>query len=244
MMGGEEMSRLGKIKKDLVGRKIGCLTVLDEYRRHYVSRGTTISWKCRCDCGNEYFVYRDSLIKGKFDYCPCCRPKGVRNTKLYKVYNCIKQRCYNPNNPSYRKYGAKGVKMCDEWLNSYEVFHEWATEHGYIPDVGLSIDRIDSNGNYCPENCQWITRSENTARSNYGRQQVFTKLKDVYAVSPEGERVDITNITKFCRDNGLNLSNISAALHGRLNPLQNGWLFHSDKTRPDKKSVTTIESIE
>ena len=123
--------------------------------------------------------------------------------------------------------------MCDEWLlGGYDVFKEWSVKHGYVPDIGLSIDRIDSDGDYSPENCQWIPIGENTARSNYGRQQVFTKLQDVYAISPDGHRVDITNIAKFSRDNGLNYSGVCAALHGRLGKVYNGWTFHSDKTRP------------
>ena len=122
--------------------------------------------------------------------------------------------------------------MCDEWLSGYSVFEEWALSHGYVPDDGLSIERIDSNGDYCPENCEWIPLSENTARSNYGRQQVHTKLIDPYAISPTGERVDIANIKKFCRENDLNSSGVYATLHGRLKNEYHGWIFHSNKTRP------------
>lgn len=121
--------------------------------------------------------------------------------------------------------------MCDEWLAGYEPFRVWSIAHGYVPDIGLSIDRINSDGDYCPENCQWIPLGENAARSNYGRQQVFTKLTDVYAISPDGRKEEITNISKFSRDNGLNKSGVYAALHGRIGPYYNGWLFHSNKTR-------------
>lgn len=121
--------------------------------------------------------------------------------------------------------------MCEEWLNDRDAFLSWSIQHGYIEGVGLSIDRIDSDGDYCPENCQWIPIGENTAKSNYGRQQVFTKLTDVYAVSPDGIRFDITNISKFSRDTGLNLSSVSAALHGRIDPHYHGWFLHSNKSR-------------
>lgn len=227
------MSRMGKVKRDLVGRRIGCLTVLDDYKRTYVNDGTYISWKCRCErCGNEYYVPRESLLKNKHEHCEKCRPAGIRHSKLYHIYHGIKQRCYNPKSPSYEIYGGKGVRMCDEWLSGYSVFEEWALSHGYVPDKGLSIERIDSNGNYCPENCEWIPLGENSARSNYGRQQVFTKLIEPYAVSPSGERVDLVNISKFCRDYGMNKSNVYAVLHGRIHSDYNGWKFHSDKTRP------------
>lgn len=228
------MPRKGQVKRDYVGKQFGSLTVLDEYVRKYVNHGTNIYWKCRCSCGNEFFVERGSLRTKKHDYCPKCRPPGVRHEKLYHIYHGIKQRCYNPKAPGFDIYGGKGVKMCAEWLAGYDSFREWSLQNGYIQDAGLSIDRIDSNGDYCPENCQWITLGENTARSNYGRQQVFTKLKDVYAISPDGERVDIINISKFSRDNNLNVSGVGAALHGRIGPYYHGWFFHSDKSRHEK----------
>lgn len=207
------------------------MTVLDEYKRIIVSGGTKIKWKCRCLCGNEKFIDRNSLLKNKFEYCEKCRPKGVRNDRLYHIYHGIKQRCYNPKAPGFNNYGGKGVRMCDEWLGGYEYFKSWSLEHGYIPNIGLSIDRIDSNGNYEPDNCQWIPLGENSAKSNYGRQQVFTKMTDVYAISPSGERIDISNISKFSRDYNLNLSCVGAALRGWSSNTYHGWVFHSNRSR-------------
>lgn len=232
------MAKHKHIKDDIVGKRFGSLVVLDEYQRRYVDdRGSTkISWKCKCDCGNEMFVDRGALFKRKVNYCPKCRPSGVRNDKLYHIYHGIKQRCYNPNSPSFEIYGGKGVKMCDEWLNSYDTFKEWALSNGYFyGEKGeCTIDRIDSDGDYSPENCEWVPVGVNTARSNYGRQQAFTKLIDVYAISPDGTKEDITNIKKFARDHDLNSSSVYACLHGRLNPVYHGWTFHSNKTRPIK----------
>ena len=91
-----------------------------------------------------------------------------RNEKLYHVYHGIKQRCYNKNNPKYDLYGGKGVKMCNEWYDDYLVFKQWSLENGYEPNQNLSIDRIDSNGDYNPQNCQWISIGENSAKANYG----------------------------------------------------------------------------
>lgn len=91
-----------------------------------------------------------------------------RNERLYHIYYGIKSRCYNPNNPKYNIYGGRGIIMCDQWLNDYETFKEWSYSHGYKENSNLSIDRIDSNENYCPENCQWITLSENSAKANRG----------------------------------------------------------------------------
>ena len=231
-------SHAGEVKMDLVGKKIGSLTVTEKFKRTHVKGGTEISFLCVCDCGHEEYYWRDALLRRKVNYCPACRPPGIRHSKLYHVYHGIKQRCYNPKSPSYDIYGGKGVKMCDEWLESYDNFKEWSLSHGYAD--GLQIDRLDSNWDYCPENCEWVTPAVNTARSNYGRQQVFTKLEDVYVILPDGTREDITNITKFARDHGLNNSSVHAALHGRINPNYHGYTFHSNKSR--QESVTTIES--
>ena len=122
--------------------------------------------------------------------------------------------------------------MCDEWLNSYESFMDWSLSHGYIERAGLSIDRIDNDGNYSPDNCQWITTGENTAKSNVGKQQNFSKLEYIYAISPEGERVDITNISKFSREHGLNNSGVNAAIRGRIDSMYHGWKFYSPIARP------------
>lgn len=221
----------GEVKTDLVGQKIGCMTVLDEYKRIYTNYGTEIEWKCRCDCGNEKYIRRGSLLRGKFLYCEDCRPQGIRHSKLYHIYHGIKQRCYNPNAPGWEYYGGKGIKMCKQWLDSYDTFQDWSIKNGYVPDAGLSIDRIDSDRDYDPDNCQWIPLGENSARSNYGRQQVFTKMTDLYAISPDGEKIPITNISKFSRDYNLNISSVGASLRGWRNNTYKGWVFHSNRSQ-------------
>lgn len=153
----------------------------------------------------------------------------VRNEKLYHVFYGMKARCNNPNNPNYHKYGARGIKLCDEWEHNYMAFRQWALENGY--KEGLTIDRVDSDKGYYPENCRWITLSENSARANLGRHKNKTKLENVFAISESGDRVDIPNILQFCRDHNLPYSNVVAALHGRIPPHQCGWTFHSNKAR-------------
>lgn len=177
------------------------------------------------------FIDRSSLLIRKYNNCHNCRPKGVRNEKLYHIYHGMKQRCYNSNNPKFKYYGGKGITVCPEWMESYDTFKNWAINNGYITNMRLSIDRVDSDKDYSPENCRWIPISENSARSNYGRQKNTSTLKDMYAISPDGIRINIVNISKFCRDYSLNLSSVGAALRGiSKKNTYHGWTFYSTKT--------------
>lgn len=222
-----------ELDRSIIGKRFGSLTVLDEYEIIPCEDrlGSKTRWKVRCDCGNEFFVYRGAILRRRSNHCSKCRPVAKRNTRLYHIYHGIKQRCFNSNCPGFEHYGGRGITICDEWLNSYDAFMKWSIEHGYKERSGLSIDRIDNDGDYCPENCQWITIGENAAKSNIGKQQVFTKLDYIFAISPEGQRVDITNISKFSREHGLNNSGVNAAIRGRISNTYNGWEFHSPLSR-------------
>lgn len=92
---------------------------------------------------------------------------GMCRTRLYRIWNGMKQRCANPKTIGYRYYGGKGVTVCQEWQNSFQAFYDWAMANGY--DDHLSIDRMDSNGNYCPENCVWSTSKEQQNNTSYNR---------------------------------------------------------------------------
>ena len=226
------MAKKNVPKRDLVGKEIGNYIVLDDFIMVTSQNGRVEAhWKCRCKCGNELYVPRHTLIRGKTKYCPECKPLAVRKEKLYHVYYGILQRCYNTNNPSYAKYGGRGITMCDEWMASYDTFKEWAYQNGYYEGCNLTIDRVDSSSGYTPDNCRWISLSENSARANIGRQKNHTKLQDVYAVSPDGEVVEIDNIHQFCVEHNMNKSNVHAALHGRISNHQYGWTFHSNESR-------------
>jgi hypothetical protein len=83
---------------------------------------------------------------------------GMNKTRLYRIWSGMNTRCYNERSKSYENYGSRGITVCEEWRNNYIAFREWALSHGYSDD--LTIDRIDVNGNYCPENCQWVTPKE------------------------------------------------------------------------------------
>lgn len=149
-----------------------------------------------------------------------------RNEKLYHVYYGMKQRCYNPKNPKYYLYGERGIKICKEWNNDYDVFKLWSVSNGYIENNNLSIDRLDSSKDYCPNNCQWITISENSAKANIGHHKNKTKNGKMFAISPNGEIIEINNVCKFAREYGLNRSSVSHRLNDIITSDYLGWKFY------------------
>lgn len=167
-----------KEKKDkklkLQGMKFGRLTVIEYYG---VDKKRSSLWRCKCDCGNEKIVIGWRLKNGTIKSCGCLKDEkasqrrhkhGGSTSKLYWVWDCMKQRCNNPNQRAYKWYGAKGIKVCEEWLNDFTAFQKWAYNNGY--KEGLSIDRIDPTKDYSPDNCQWITLSENVAKMNRNKK--------------------------------------------------------------------------
>lgn len=157
---------------DLTGQRFGAVVVLDRAEN---STKNEVMWRCRCDCGKEFTTRARSLRGGETHSCGCLRLTRMiegskrANTKhggaphrgyekLYNVWLRMKGRCNNPKATNYKYYGGRGITVCDEWKNSYAAFREWALANGYKD--GLSIDRIDVNGNYTPDNCRWITMAE------------------------------------------------------------------------------------
>lgn len=163
-------------KVNLNGKRFGKLFVVevngcDKYGHRI--------WKCQCDCGNIHHVTTGDLLKGKTNSCGCYRSStrkeknithNLTNHRLYRIYAHIKERCYSIDNQDFKYYGNRGIKMCDEWKNDFMNFYDWALANGY--QDGLTIDRINNDGNYEPSNCRWATR----------RQQTRNRRNSIYVI--------------------------------------------------------------
>lgn len=158
--------------KDITGQQFGRLTAMmktDERQRG------SIVWLCKCECGNTCLVPSSNLIRGSKQSCGCLRSEvasktaktgnnrrthGMKRTKIYYVWCAMKERCFSESNKGFQNYGGRGITVCDEWKNDFQAFYDYVSKLPHFGEAGYSLDRIDNDGNYEPNNVRWATRIE------------------------------------------------------------------------------------
>lgn len=187
----------------MTGQKFGRLTAL--YRLYnYHKKG--VYWLCVCECGNLTEVSSLNLLSYHTTSCGCLQKEmtskarkkhGKRHTKIYGVWQGMKRRCYNKNNPKYPIYGGRGITVCDEWNDDFQAFYNWAMSNGY--KNGLTLDRINCDGNYEPNNCRWATQ-----------QQQQRNRRNNHNITLNGET---HCLLEWCEILGVNYNTVTSRLH-------------------------------
>ncbi len=209
---------MGRNKIDLTGKKFGMLKAVSIDHK----KGTRVYWNCVCECGGKRIVSNDHLQRLENTDCGCTRrhkanwkKHGMSNTRLYRIWSLMKERCYNSKRKEYKNYGGRGISVCKEWMDS-KTFIEWALNNGYSDE--LTIERIDNNKNYCPDNCRWISKAEQ-----------MSNRRSCHYITYNGET---KTITQWAKDNNLTY----AQLRKRLFNLN--WDFETAITTPIHKTKT------
>lgn len=211
-----------------VGKRYGRLVVIERTTDHiYKSGRREARWKCLCDCGNETAVMGGNLSSGNTTSCGCHkletlgnarRTHGKTRSRLYKVWDGMKERCYNPKNGAFGRYGGRGIEVCDEWKHDFAAFEKWAFDNGYNPLASrgeCTLERKNTNGNYAPENCCWATSVEQANNKRNNRLITFS-----------GET---KTLAQWSRSTGLPVTTVES----RLN--KHGWPVEKALTTPKLK---------
>lgn len=207
---------------DLTGRRYNMLTVLEMDCK----KNGSFYWKCLCDCGNMTSVKSGNLKSGMVKSCGClmhqnekAKTHGMSKSKIYRVWAAMKARCYNTKTAAYKDYGGRGIQMCDEWKDSSEKFMSWALANGY--KESLTIERINNDSDYCPENCTWISLQEQSKNRRSCHRITYNNKTQ--------------NLVQWCEELNLPYKHI----HNRISKL--GWSFEraiSEPCHTEKRNIT------
>lgn len=190
--------------EEIEGKKFGYLTAIK-----YSGNG---KWECKCDCGNIKCVETSKLVKGRTVSCGCKnklnqfkKTHGMTNTRIYSIWSGMKNRCQNMRKQGYEMYGGRGIVVCDEWngKHGFENFYEWSMKHGYSEE--LTIDRIDNDKGYSPDNCRWVTMEIQNKNKRNVRHFVI-------------DGIDFT-VPEISKTFGINLNTLNARIRRHGNDL-------------------------
>ena len=203
-----------KKSENLIGEKFGMLTVISQSNSNKQKRRM---WICRCDCGKlkEKAVTTHDLKSGAVRSCGCLYYKsnklnskkhGKTRSRLFVIWSGIKSRCTYEKNIEYKNYGGRGITVCDEWAKDFMTFYNWSMANGYQDN--LTIDRIDNDKGYYPDNCRWVTMREQQNNRKNNRKIMYENKE--YTVSKLSEKLNIPYATLLWRiNNGWKLEELS-----------------------------------
>lgn len=177
--------------QDMIGKRYGKLVVLNFDHYGYTKRGYKKSYvKCRCDCGNEKVILAYSLTRGLTISCGCAHTDiarknftthGKSNTRIYHIYKDMLRRCNDASRKGFERYGGRGIKVCPEWdcKDGFDAFYKWSMKNGYADN--LSIDRMDNDKGYSPDNCRWTTSEIQANNSSWNSHITYNGQTHTYA---------------------------------------------------------------
>lgn len=205
-----------------IGEKYGMLTIIG-FTKRMVGKYKANYAICKCDCGNEYCAQYSALQNGQTKSCGCMKDKypSRSDSPLYGTWNGMRYRCNNIKAAAYADYGGRGIRVCDEWNDpetGFDAFEKWAWDNGYVPDSGLSLDRIDVNGNYEPNNCRYVNYYIQAANK---RKNPKPRDKKLYAI----DGIELTK-EEWCQWFSISVP----AVNYRMKKL--GWNFEKAVTTP------------
>lgn len=179
------------------GQIYGYLTIIRTLRKPYRGRPSVLFAEVRCQCGKVYTIFLRDVIGGRSKSCGCMRGEmiskrmtrhGGSKSRLFNIWQGMRYRCMNPNSKAYADYGLRGIQICALWEQDFQIFREWATSHGYTET--LTIERINVNKGYDPDNCTWISKGQqskntrNTVRYTIGEEtMILSEWAERYSIS-------------------------------------------------------------